>query len=584
MDQKVQFHKGPTINILQDGSGLNPVELKGKQFDVIRDAETESTPKHHLPTASSAANVLKRHKVKTTKAIRLKPYTQTWVPVSSQASGLVYLEPKCRLTGENKIAAANGVIEMQPGRQTRILVSNFSDRTFNLYKGTTLAYATHSPIVIKEMPTEVGRELAHKILALPAEAMLSEEEALKEIGKDCEPIVTASPPQPTVGKEKESEDWKSHIKLDHIEDKSLIPRIMTMLSKHSPMWEGKRLGEIKATLHRIELEPGTKPIHQAPYRQGPHKRKETEKSISEMLEAGVIEPANSEWASPVVLAPKPDGTQRFFVYYRKLNAKTVPDSYPLPRADDCLDSLGAAMVFTMLDCNSGYWQVALAEEDKDKTAFVSHMGTHRYNRMPFGLRNAPATFQRALDIILSGVRWQTCLIYLDDVIVFSHSHEQHIKDVNQVLTLLGEAGVSLKLKKCEFFQPKVNYLGHVVMPGKLAIASERTSGFAKAAFPRDKTQMRSFMGAANYYRRFIKGFAGIARPLNDMVKKGEPFEFGEPTPEQLEAFEQIKVALVSPPVLSLPQYGKPIMIDTDASAYQLGVALLQQQDPDDDKS
>jgi len=132
-----------------------------------------------------------------------------------------------------------------------------------------------------------------------------------------------------------------------------------------------------------------------------------------MLDAGVIEPASSEWASPIVLVPKKDGSLRFCVDYRRLNAKTVVDSYPLPRIDDCLDSLGDAAIFTTLDCNAGYWQVPVAPEDRDKTTFTSYLGTYRYVRMPFGLRNAPATFQRALDIVLSGVRWQACLIYLD---------------------------------------------------------------------------------------------------------------------------------------------------------------------------
>ena len=585
MEQKVQFHNGPTLSIISSGTGDDPLQLEGSQFEPAPDEQP--TPDQEKLSAS-AANILKRHKVTTTKATRLPAYSQTWVPVTSEASGLVYLEPKFKLTATCRIATANGIIELEPGKPAKILVSNFSNKKVNLYKGTTVAFATRSPITVNELPTEQGTELAHKILAIPNEALLTESEARKEVGEDgnLEPVVTANPPEPPPQKSQaeDDSDWRSKINLDHLEDKTLVPHIMAMLSKHSPMWQKGRLGKIDATEHRIELLPGTKPIRQAPYRQGPYKRKETEKAIKEMLAAGVIEPANCEWASPVVLAPKPDGTQRFCVDYRKLNAATVADSYPLPRADDCLDSLGTAMVFTTLDCNSGYWQLALAERDKDKTAFVSHMGTHRYNRMPFGLRNAPASFQRALDIILSGVRWQTCLIYLDDVIVFSQSHEQHVKDVDEVLSLLEKAGVSLKLSKCEFFQPRVNYLGHVIMPGKLAIAKERTTGFASAQFPKDKSTLRSFMGAANYYRRFIKGFAGVSRPLNDMLKKGEPTTFGEPTEAQLAAFEHIKHALVNPPILALPQHDKNVMLDTDASAYQLGAVLLQQQDPDDDKS
>ncbi len=141
----------------------------------------------------------------------------------------------------------------------------------------------------------------------------------------------------------------------------------------------------------------------------------------------------SEWASPVVLVPKTDSTPRFCVDYRKLNAKNIRDSYPIPRMDDCIDSLGGAKVFSTLDCNSGYWQIPIAEKDRDKTAFVPHMGSNRFMRMPFGLTHAPATFQRALDILLSGVKWQFCLVYLDDVIIYSNSEREHIDHVDQVL-------------------------------------------------------------------------------------------------------------------------------------------------------
>ena len=171
-------------------------------------------------------------------------------------------------------------------------------------------------------------------------------------------------------------------------------------------------------------------------------RKRIAEEIQKMLHAGVIEPATSEWASPVVLVSKKDGSLRFCVDYRRLNAKTLTDAYPLPRMDDCIDSLGDAVVFTTLDCNSGYWQLPVAQEHQDKTSFTSHFGTFRYTRMPFGLKNAPATFQRALDINLFGARWQICLVYLDDVIVFSQDLEQHLAQFDTLLKLPRNAGVS----------------------------------------------------------------------------------------------------------------------------------------------
>ena len=297
-----------------------------------------------------------------------------------------------------------------------------------------------------------------------------------------------------------------------------------MLRQHSSLWDGA-LGTIRATEHRIPLEPGTKPICSMPYRKGPAMREMVAKKVHKMLNAGVIEPTSTEWASPVVLAPKKDGSPRFCGDYRRLNAKRLADPYPLPRMDDCIDSLGDAAVFTTLDCNSGYWQILVAPEDRDKTTLTTHMGTFRHLRLPFGLKGAPATFQRALDIIFSGVRWQICLVYLDDVIVFSRTQDEHAEHLGTVLSLLRSAGISLNLKKCSFFPPKVHYLGHVICPGKLSVAEEAADAFKTFTFPRTLTQVRSFLGECNVYRRFVKAFAKIARPLTDMTGKDADPDF-----------------------------------------------------------
>ena len=211
----------------------------------------------------------------------------------------------------------------------------------------------------------------------------------------------------------------------------------------------------------------------------------------------------------------------------------------------------------------------VAPEDRDKTTFTSYLGTFRYTRMPFGLRNAPATFQRALDIVLSGVRWQSCLIYLDDVIVFSRSTDEHLRHVDEILTLLRRAGITLKLTKCSVFQPRVDYLGHVITPGKLSVATENTKSFAHAQLPRNTTELSLFLRAANVYRRFVTGYSGIARPLNAMLRKDAEPDWDSPTNDELEAFETLKRKPAAPPILGLPKANRPYMIDTDASAYQL---------------
>jgi hypothetical protein len=191
------------------------------------------------------------------------------------------------------------------------------------------------------------------------------------------------------------------------------------------MWDG-RLGQVHTTHHRIELKPGSKPIYSRPYRAGPRAREAEAAEVQRMLKAGVIEQAHSEWDSPVVLVPKPDGSMRFCADYRRLNALMVKDSYPLPRMDECIDSLGDATIFSTLDCNSGYWQIPVRPEDRDNSTFTSHEGIYRFLRVPFGLTNAPATFQRMVDMILVGLTWKSCLVYLDDIIVFSASLEEHV--------------------------------------------------------------------------------------------------------------------------------------------------------------
>ena len=352
------------------------------------------------------------------------------------------------------------------------------------------------------------------------------------------------------------------VDLTHL-SQSVGSKVKQMLRKHSKMWSG-HLGELKA------------PVHAHPYRAGPQARIIEQEEVRRMSDMEVIEPCKSECASPVVMVPKPGGSARFCVDYRTLNALTIKVTYPWPRMDECLDSLGEAKYFNALDCNSGYWQISIAKEDLNKTTFTFHAGTYRFLRMPFGFCNAPATFQRTVNILLSGYRWKTCLVYLDDVIIFSKSIEEHLKHVDEVLEILRQAGMALKLKKCHFFTNSVNYLGHVIRPGTLEVSEKNIVAIRAAVPPKNQTQLRSFLGLCNVYRRFVPGFARIARPLTELTEKETSFQLPDFNEEQLIAFEDLKSRLISTPVLRLPQTGLPFSIDTDASEYQIGCALMQE--------
>ena len=478
---------------------------------------------------------------------------------------MMVVQPYDALYARNSVIVTNGVVQVDPHKPFGVLIANFGKTPYRLSKNQVVGHLLPHPTAV--LPSAIS--LAD-VLGVTVDS--TEDDSSH---KDDNP--TAGTPENSSSDDKADDPPKirsvDDLDLSHV-DSTHRERLREMLRKFSPMWDGS-LGEINTTQHHIDVTPGTRPLAQAPYRAGPRARQIEQAEVDRMLEAGVIEPSKSAWASPVVLVPKSDGSLRFCVDYRRLNASTIRDSYPLPRMDECIDSLGDATIFTTLDCNSGYWQIPVAPEDREKTAFVCHAGLYQYLRMPFGLTNAPATFQRTLDILLSSYKWRTCLVYLDDVIIFSKDVESHFKHVEEILTALQTAGVTLKLAKCDFFTDTVKYLGHVIRPGTLSVDDATKAALRKARYPRNQTELRSFLGLCNVYRRFIRDFAHTAAPLNALLKKGQPQELAPFGEAEKAAFRTLVEAVTSPPILALPKAGLPYSMDTDASEYQVGAALFQ---------
>lgn len=474
------------------------------------------------------------HPVKLAKRTLVPAFTTVTVPVTCTRSGLSLMEPVKGKSKSRGVHAAAGLIDLpgSPGDISFVEVSNFSPEDKYLQRGQTVATAGKPPALVA--------------------------------------LVDPSRKQES----REVEDWRDEVDLSHLpcEERSALREV---LEKHSKMWDGT-LGSVRGAIHRIDTGDHA-PIHQAPRRAGPAQRLIEKNEVDRMLAEGVIRPSQSEWASPVVLVAKPDGGTRFCVDYRRLNTVTRKDCYPLPKLDEQIDSLGHAKYFSTLDANCGYWQIPLSEQDIEKTAFVSHAGFFEFLRMPFGLCNAPATFQRTMDILLSGVRFQFALIYLDDIIVYSSSFRDHLGHLDHVLKTLREANVTLRLQKCRFASQEVEYLGHLIRPGELALKENNVKSLEGIQYPRTKTQLRSFLGTANFYRRFVRNFAKRAKPLTDLTVDEVPADLPEPTEEELDSFEDIRGALLSPETLALPRSDRPFVIDTDASQHQLG-AVLQQRD------
>ena len=326
--------------------------------------------------------------------------------------------------------------------------------------------------------------------------------------------------------------------------------------------------------HEIHVETEI-PIKQAVRRPPIHLREAAEKEVEKMLKDDIIEPSSSPWASPVVLVRKKDGSLRYCIDYRKLNAVTVKDSYPLPRIDDSLDTLRQAKYFSTLDLASGYWQIELSEDAKAKSAFCTTSGLFQFRVMPFGLTNAPATFQRLMERVLAGLQWKICLVYIDDIIIFSSSIESHLQQLEEVFTRLRSAGLKLKPKKCHLFKRKVQYLGHVVSEHGIETDPDKIEAIKNWSRPNNVSEVRSFLGLCSYYRRFVPEFASLARPLIVMTEKDSKFKWSE---EQENAWLTLKEKLMTPPILVYPDPDVSFILDTDASDYGIGAVLSQIQD------
>lgn len=242
-----------------------------------------------------------------------------------------------------------------------------------------------------------------------------------------------------------------------------------------------------------------RPLSQPPHRVSGAENDTINGLLKEMLEQGIIRESNSPWASGVVLVTKQDGSPRFCVDYRRINSVTTRDVYPLPRIDDTVYSLGNAKIFSTLDLTSSYWQIELHKESIPKSAFICRNGLYRFVRMPFGLCNAPATMQRLMDSVLAGLKWHHCLVYLDDIIVFSPNFDQHIKDLRSVLNRLREARLSINLKKCKFANNRISFLGYVISPDGLHTDLEKIRAVADFPTPTNVETLSSFLGLAGYY-------------------------------------------------------------------------------------
>jgi len=361
------------------------------------------------------------------------------------------------------------------------------------------------------------------------------------------------------------------------QDKSKLLSLLCEYHSAFALEDGERgeTGIVQMKIDTADATPKRHPVRRTPFAA----RQEIAKQLRDMQEQHVITPSDSPWASPVVLVRKKDGSLRFCIDYRSLNSVTKTDTFLLPRIDDLLDQLGNAKYFSTLDLAAGYWQVQMHPNSREKTAFITHQGLYEFAVMPFGLKNAPAVFQRLMQKVLMGLNPEDgpdfVSVYLDNVLIFSDTFEAHLVHLRQVLQRFQTAGLKLKPSKCHFICQRVEYLGHVITPQGISPNNNWIVAISDFPIPTSVKEVRQFVGLASYYRRFIHGFAKVAQPLHSLTQKDVTFQWSS---ECDQAFQQLKTALVNSPVLAYPNFSKAFTLETDASIKGLGAILSQMQD------
>ena len=557
--------------------------------------------------------------VHTTQKLNLRPFESATVTgiLKGPVKNSVYhkrvnvsIEPlEAHKEGENKYCAVPGYAFLKPGSdRVKVMIKNLTARVIKVQQGSKVAsleaanvvphmlapQETQSPQTNVKTMKSTNVEVSSKDLPTSSKNLKNDGRCATSMGvSDVAPSgdpIEVAPSKPEVDRMPlSSEQMKILFEQIKFEEgtaewtEEQKHRVKSVIEKYSFLFamNSLDLGRTDLIKHQIKLKDYT-PIKDRYRRIPPHQYEEVRKHLKEMLDIGAIRRSSSPWASPVVLVRKKDGSLRFCIDLRKLNARTVKDAYSLPRIEDALDSLNGACIFTSLDLKSGYWQVELDEESIPLTAFtVGPLGFYECVRMPFGLTNAPATFQRLMESCLGELHLDWCIIYLDDIIIFSKTPDDHITRLEGVLEKLAKAGLKLKPSKCEFFRSSLKYLGHIVSKDGIATDPRKIEAIRNWPRPKTVTDVRSFTGFTNYYRKFIKGYAKIARPLHELTSGDNAKRKNQKVDWNIrcnDSFEALKSICSDCPVLAYADYAKPFVLHTDASTTGLGAVLYQKQE------
>ena len=548
---------------LQPHLGFTFMQLNGSQppLDLLQIQET--TPEASAGTTPPIVRLLQATRVPARHSKLVRAHVRG--PIRNQSPSLILFEPSKELSAQG-VTMTDGAVSPRVDQSLTLVVENEGFQPVWLKVGQVLGTLEHADLVEwEDLPEDEEPSEGVKV----ADVQVASEEdapALTQVR-----AVSADSPELSW-----TERLLSSLGFDTltlpVEEKKQLKELVLEFSDVFALDETE-LGSTDCISHVIDTGE-SQPIRQPPRRKPFALRRTIQDMVRSMLERGVIKPSHSPWSSPVVIVAKKDGSKRFCVDYRKLNAITKMDAYPLPRIDDALDVLSQMKYFTTLDLVSGYWQVKMSESSAEKTAFSTAEGLFEFVVMPFGLCNAPATFQRLMEAVLAGLIPETCLPYIDDVLVMAKTFDSHLERLRVVFLQFRNSGLKLKAKKCHLAQSMVRYLGYIVSEKGISADPSKVAAVREFPIPENLQSLRSFLGLASYYRRFIPCFSSVAHPLYALTKKDAPFIW---TSSCEEAFMQLKQLLVQAPILAYPDFEKEFFVETDASGSGLGALLSQVQ-------
>ena len=495
-------------------------------------------------TRNLSANQKKTISVKS--KVRLKPGQTAVVTCKIDdrtENSIVTLPETQRIKG---ISVESGVHNIK-NRKVKIVLANNLDSEVTIQRGTVVCQAEvyKVPIVeVKEIPSSVAQRIdsIYEESQFLCQRKLAIEQQLNEV---------------------DFPDSKQDL--------------LNLLGKYEKIvaLRGDKLGSTDKIKHHIAIPPNTPPIYIPAYRVPYSQKEKIDDEVGKLLDQGIIRESNTPWSFPLLCIPKKDGSMRLVVDFRKLNEVTVSDPYPMPSMRDLIGTIGSSKVYSTIDLLQGFHQIYLDEESSPLTGFSSGSNHFEFVRMPFGLKSSPITFVRLIDSVFKGLMGKACVVYIDDLIILGQNESDHLRNLELVLERLLEANLKLKISKCSFFLKEVAYLGHKITASGIQVTDDKIRAIVNYPRPTNTKAVKSFLGVSGFYRCFVEGYSKIALPLTNLLRKDVPFSWNE---EQEEAFDALKTALTTPPILAFPDFSKEFILSTDASDFGIGSCLMQIKD------